>query len=98
VTDTIFSTFKTPSLTVGTDPPPPTVDYLINFVNKLDPNDPSNPTLLAWPKWDNTNGSPAMMTFLDRPLGGINGLAITSDTYRKAAMDYLIKLTRKYPI
>jgi hypothetical protein len=74
------------------------VDYLVNFVSTLNPNDANNPTLLAWPKWDNTNGSPAMMTFLDRPLGGINGLAITSDTYRKAAIDFIIKLSLKYPI
>lgn len=74
------------------------VDYLINFVAKLDPNDPKNPSLIAWPKWSDANGSPAMLTFLDRPIGGLLGLAITSDTYRKAAMDFLVQLSLKYPI
>lgn len=79
-----------------------TVDYLVNFVNTLDPNKASNgvtnPGIITWPKWDKTNGSPAMLAFTDRPEGGTLGLTIQSDTYRQAAIDFLIKLALKYPI
>ena len=74
------------------------IDYLVNFVTKLDPNDASNLGLINWPRWSDAQGSPSMLAFLDRPLGGVLGLAIQSDTYRKAAMDFLIQLALKYPI
>jgi hypothetical protein len=96
--DNVFST--SPRSIV---PPPLTsrtlVDYLVNFVTKGDPNDSNNLGLLPWPKWDNTNGSPASMAFVDRPKGvGTLGLEVISDTFRKANIDYLIQLSLKYPI
>ncbi|KAL8278082.1 hypothetical protein RQP46_009542 [Phenoliferia psychrophenolica] len=39
-----------------------------------------------------------LLTFLDRPSGGLLGLALTLDTYRSAAMDYVTLLSRKYPM
>ncbi|KAL8277084.1 hypothetical protein RQP46_010512 [Phenoliferia psychrophenolica] len=71
------------------------LDYLINFTVNLDPNSGHNPGI-NWPEW--TPAVPNMLTFLDRPLGGLLGLSITLDTYRQAAMNYVTVLSRKYPM
>lgn len=64
-------------------------DYLINFVNNLDPNGQSH---LTWPQY--TTASPKLMTFLD----GLIPLEITKDTYRADAITYLQNLTLTYPL
>jgi hypothetical protein len=65
-------------------------DYLITFVNSLDPNVGS--THPNWPKW--TSGSPNLMTFLD----GLIPLTITKDTYRQSAMNLLTQLSLTAPL
>lgn len=64
-------------------------DYLINFVNHLDPN---GPTVLSWPQYK--INSPQLMTLQD----GATPLAVSQDTYRLAPMAYLQLLSLKYPI
>ncbi|KAF5315368.1 hypothetical protein D9619_007115 [Psilocybe cf. subviscida] len=69
-------------------------DALINFVNTLDPNKPaknaanSSGSLLSninWLPWGSSSTQLPMLTFAD----GAPGVSITSDTYRKDAMDLL---------
>lgn len=64
-------------------------DYLINFVNNLDPNGQSH---LNWPQY--TTASPKLMTFLD----GLTPLEITEDTYRVDAMALLTNITLAHPL
>lgn len=64
-------------------------DYLINFVNNLNPN---GPTVLNWPQYD--PGNPQLLTLLD----GLVPLAISPDTYRQAPMAFLQQLSLKYPL
>lgn len=72
------------------------VDYIVSFVNTLDPN--SNNTALYWPQYTiGESGTYEMLTFLDAPIGGLKGLAITLDNYRVEAMNYLTTLSLKYP-
>lgn len=71
------------------------IDYFVNFANTLDPNDATDPSLIHWPQWSLL--TPHMLEFVDRPLGGALGLAITLDNYRQASMAYLIALSLKYP-
>ncbi|EMD31127.1 hypothetical protein CERSUDRAFT_89451 [Gelatoporia subvermispora B] len=63
-------------------------DFLINFVNKLNPN---NETGVFWPQY-NTSFR-AMMTFLD----GTPSLNITQDTYREEQINLMIEMGQKYP-
>lgn len=63
--------------------------YLINFVNKLDPNAAG---LLSWPKY--TSSSPQLLTFLD----GLIPLEISEDTYRRDAMNFLTELSLAMPL
>lgn len=64
-------------------------DYLIHFVNNLNPN---SAALLQWPQY--TLQSRQIMTFLD----GLIPLAISADTYRQAAMNALTNLTLASPV
>ena len=64
-------------------------DFLIHFVNYLDPNGVSGN---VWPKY--TTSSPRLMTFVD----GLIPRQITSDTFRKDAMAFLQKLALENPI
>ncbi|KAI0754515.1 carotenoid ester lipase precursor [Daedaleopsis nitida] len=64
-------------------------DYLINFVNRLDPN---GPTGIPWPQY--TTSAPKLLTFLD----GATPLAITDDDYRVDAMKLLTKVSLEFPI
>ena len=57
-------------------------DYLINFVNHLDPN---GPTVLSWPKYA---ASKQMMVLQD----GNTPLAVGNDTFRKDEIALLIEL------
>lgn len=64
-------------------------EYLINFVNHLDPNGRS---LQHWPMYNASN--PQVLTFLD----GIKPLSITTDDYRKDQMEFISQMSLKYPM
>ncbi|KAM5540835.1 hypothetical protein V8D89_005479 [Ganoderma adspersum] len=68
-------------------------DYLVNFVNKLDPN---GKTGISWPKY--TTASPQMLEFYDLIIPGLNGLKITNDDYRVDAMNFMTQLSLKSPL
>ena len=74
-------------------------DYLLNFINNLDPNvgtgnrsaeSPEN--LINWPRY--TPSSKQLLTMLD----GAVPLTISKDDFRRAAIDYLILVSLRYPI
>ncbi|KAF9018964.1 carotenoid ester lipase precursor [Hymenopellis radicata] len=65
------------------------VDYLIRFVNDLNPN---GNTGITWPKW--TAASPAMLSFND----GLIPLSLTTDTFRQEAIDGLNEILLENPI
>lgn len=64
-------------------------DYLIRFVNTLDPNGSG---ALQWPQY--TSQDRNLMTFRD----GLIPLAITQDNFRKEGMDILTTITLARPI
>lgn len=68
-------------------------DYIVRFAVNLNPNGGSD---LTWPQY--TTQSPTLMTFL----GGVNGnlsiLQLSQDTFRQAAISYLIELELEYPL
>ncbi len=64
-------------------------DYLVNFVNNLDPN---GKTGISWPKY--TTSSPNLLTFLD----GVTPLTITKDNYRVDGFNLLTKLSLEFPL
>ncbi|RDX48880.1 carotenoid ester lipase precursor [Lentinus brumalis] len=64
-------------------------DYLVNFVNNLDPN---GKTGISWPKY--TTSSPKLLTFLD----GVTPLTITKDDYRVDGFNLLTKLSLEFPL
>lgn len=64
-------------------------DYLINFVNDLDPN---GPTVLNWPQYNTSN--PQLLTLLD----GSTPFVLSQDTYRLAPIQFLQQLSLKYPL
>lgn len=65
-------------------------DYLVNFINYLNPNGPTVPN---WPQY--TVSNPQLMTFVD---GIFDTLDITLDNFRVDAINYLIQLSFLYPI
>ncbi|OJT12974.1 Lipase 4 [Trametes pubescens] len=64
-------------------------DYLINFVNNLDPN---GKTVLSWPQY--STSAPKLLTFQD----GLVPLAITQDDFRVDAMNFMTELSLKFPL
>ena len=64
-------------------------DYLVNFVNNLDPN---GKTGIAWPKY--TLESPPLLTFLD----GLTPLTITNAHYRVDGFNLITKLSLEFPL
>ena len=68
-------------------------DYLVNFVNKLDPN---GKTVTSWPKY--TTAAPQMLEFYDLLIPGLNALKITNDDYRVDAMNFMTQLSLKSPL
>ncbi|KAI0671152.1 carotenoid ester lipase precursor [Trametes maxima] len=64
-------------------------NYLINFVNNLDPNGKS---LLSWPKY--SKASPKLLTFQD----GLIPLAVTNDNFRVDAMNFITQLSLAHPL
>ncbi|EMD39501.1 hypothetical protein CERSUDRAFT_111813 [Gelatoporia subvermispora B] len=69
--------------------PADATDYLINFVNSLDPN---GQALLTWPQY--SIESPSLLTMLD----GDPALKITEDTYRIDGMSLLTNLSIQFPL
>ncbi|KAF9240616.1 Alpha/Beta hydrolase protein [Melanogaster broomeanus] len=65
------------------------VDYLIRFVNNLDPN---SATGTQWPKY--TTESPSALVFLD----GSPSQDIEQDTFRQDAISFLMTFFREHPI
>ncbi|KII93361.1 hypothetical protein PLICRDRAFT_100054 [Plicaturopsis crispa FD-325 SS-3] len=65
-------------------------DYLINFVNHLDPNGAGGH--LRWPEY--TAASPQLLTFQD----GLIPLSVTSDNYRVEPIEFLTQVTLENPI
>ncbi|KIJ12396.1 hypothetical protein PAXINDRAFT_14722 [Paxillus involutus ATCC 200175] len=63
--------------------------YLVRFVSNLDPN---GGTDLYWPQY--TTAEPNMLEFLD----GLIPQALTEDTYRVEAMEFLTNVTLTYPL
>lgn len=63
-------------------------DYLVHFINHLNPNG-NNSTLLSWPKYNSSSGSTQLLTLLD----GTTPLAVTNDTYREGAMALIVQLS-----
>jgi len=64
-------------------------DYLVNFVNNLDPN---GPTVLNWPKYNTSSAQ--LLTLLD----GAVPQALTTDTFRKEGMAFITKLGLAFPL
>ncbi|KAI0326234.1 carotenoid ester lipase precursor [Cubamyces sp. BRFM 1775] len=64
-------------------------DYLINFVNHLNPN---GITVPSWPKY--TTSSPNLLTFLD----GLIPIEITNDDYRVDAINLITELSLEFPL
>ena len=64
-------------------------DYLINFVNNLDPN---GKTVTSWPKY--TTANPQMLTLLD----GLIPRTLSQDTFRKDGIALLTQLSLTHPI
>lgn len=63
-------------------------DYLVNFVNNLDPNGGDT---FAWPQYDTS--STQLLTFLD----GSPSLNITTDTYREDAIAFVTEMDIEFP-
>ena len=66
-------------------------DYLINFVNNLDPNGPGRG--INWPKY--TASSPNLVTFNDDLIFPVT---ITQDTFREDAISFLTGVTLANPL
>lgn len=64
-------------------------DYLINFVNHLDPK---NQTGVDWPRYNSS--SPSLLTLSGRH----DSISITSDNFRAEEMKLLTDLSLKYPL
>ena len=65
-------------------------DYLVNFVNDLDPNGEAG---IPWPMYSVT--SPHMLTFRDDIFRRV---AMSTDTHREKEMDFITKLSLANPI
>ncbi|KAJ3486531.1 hypothetical protein NLI96_g4177 [Meripilus lineatus] len=64
-------------------------DYLINFVNNLDPNGRNG---ISWPRY--STSSPQALTFVDNVL---QPQVLSMDTFRKDGMDSLTQLGMDHP-
>ena len=65
------------------------VDYLINFVNDLNPN---GRTVEHWPQY--TPSHPTLLTLVD----GSQPLTTTDDTFRPDAMNILVDTALSFPL
>jgi acetylcholinesterase len=72
-------------------------DFLLNFVNNLNPNVFNKPeaaalsTTIFWPEYTTANRT--LMTFLD----GAVPLALSQDNFRTAPINFLAALTKQFP-
>jgi hypothetical protein len=66
-------------------------DYIICFVNNLNPNGCQGKGTTQWPEYD--LGSKSILQF-----NAILGMQTTTDTYREDAINFLIGLMQKYPL
>ncbi|EMD39896.1 hypothetical protein CERSUDRAFT_150639 [Gelatoporia subvermispora B] len=66
-------------------------DYLINFIDKLEPN-PNNVTGVFWPQY--TNDSPQLLTLWDVPAP----FNVTEDNFRVDGMNVLTNLSMEFPL
>ena len=64
-------------------------DYLIHFVNDLNPNGNGS---VYWPQY--TPSNPTLMTFLD----GAVPSELEKEDFREKPISYLTKLLLKYPL
>ncbi|KAG8961647.1 hypothetical protein FRC03_005104, partial [Tulasnella sp. 419] len=70
--------------------------YLVNFVNRHDPNPPNGKKqkdIIPWPQYDL-----AQRQQLELQGGLRDKLVLTQDTYRSEAIAYILSLSQKYPI
>ena len=77
------------SLFGGTD----LTDFFVRFVNTLDPNNPTDENVLPWPEYA-AGEEPQVLALLD----GNTSLRIVSDTFRKAHIDFVQKLSLVEPL
>ena len=77
------------SLFGGTD----LTDFFVRFVNTLDPNNPTDENVLPWPEYA-AGEEPQVLALLD----GNTSLRIVSDTFRKAPIDFVQKLSLLEPL
>ncbi|KAJ6517247.1 carotenoid ester lipase precursor [Mycena vitilis] len=82
--------FFPPNFTAATESP--AVDFLINFINTLDPNRSASskpPRSVFWPTWGSecVEGTSSLLTFYDS-----GAIRVTADNFRSEATDYLIGL------
>ncbi|KAJ7622585.1 carotenoid ester lipase precursor [Mycena polygramma] len=82
--------FFPPNATAATENP--AVDFLINFINTLDPNRSAGSKPLNsvfWPTWSSAcvEGTSSLLTFYDN-----EAIGVTADNFRSEANDYLIGL------
>ena len=69
-------------------------DYLINFMHKFDPN--GNTSKIHWEKYKADN--PVVLDFIGDDAYGNDSLRLIQDTYRKDALDLLMKLNLEEPL
>ena len=68
-------------------------DFLVRFVNTLDPNDPNaKHGAVQWPAY--TAEAPQLLAFQE----GATPLAVIEDTFRKEAMDFVLQLSLAHPL
>ena len=68
-------------------------DFLVRFVNTLDPNDPTRESgSVDWPAY--TQEDPQLLVFQEGP----TTLATIPDTFRKEAMDFVMQLSLSQPL
>ena len=68
-------------------------DYLIHFVNHLDPNGKAGNTSVVWPQY--STHSPRLLTFQD---DSREPVSFTDDTFRAVEVRLVRDLALKYPI
>ena len=67
-------------------------EYIVNFVNHLNPNTGGSGLLPNWPQY--STASPQLLTFLD----GLVPIILTKDDFRKDAIALLQQLSLEYPL
>ena len=68
-------------------------DYLVRFVNTLDPNNYSNASAVNWPEYADCD-APEVLVLLD----GDKPQEVRKDTFQKEATDFMTELTLTQPL